>query len=469
PKGGLRAQPLSFAEAIQVETPSDEDNLAGVRRSMSEVMSCPVIEAGAIMPDACPVGGAMSIPVGGAVVTEGAILPGAHGSDICCSLYATFFQSDKEPSALMDELLGATRFGPGMRPSEDRVHHPVVDEPVWENRFLSGLQDHARGHMADQGDGNHFAFLGQVAWGEVEFQALEQAGHVELAESLRQGSQSGGDPLYAVVTHHGSRGLGAHVYKRGLQAAVKQTAKERSGIPDLASWLRVDTPEGESYWEALQYVKRWTWANHWSIHQRFLKATGSKRLQEVGNEHNFVWKRGSRFFHGKGATPAWPDEEGRKRLGLIPLNMSAPILLVLGNDQEDYLSFAPHGAGRNVSRRALIRSYQTEDGRIDSQAMEDLLSKATDGLDVRWYLGRYDFSEGPLAYKPQEQVQRQISQFDLADVVGGIHPLGSIMAGRRVGDEEDEWTPKKKRQIEHRNERRKERQKLRQTLHSDQD
>lgn len=466
---GLRPAPLAFAEAIQADTPEEEQNLGAVRRFMQELMRCPVVERGAIMPDACPAGNEeASIPVGGAIAARRAILPGAHGSDICCSLYATFFRADLAAGDLLEHLLAVTRFGPGGRPERDRVSHTVLDEPVWTNRFLKGLEEHARAHLADQGDGNHFAFLGEVCWGEAELATLEEAGHGDMALSLRE-AQAGGQRILALITHHGSRSLGAHVFKRGMQAAIKQTDKEAEGVPDAAAWLSLDSPEGQDYWEALQYLGRWTLANHQCIHQAFLKSSGAHRLWSFGNEHNFVWQRGDLFYHGKGATPAWPDEEGRPRLGLIPLNMASPILLVLGAGREEYLSFAPHGAGRNRSRRSLVRSYEGPDGRIDTAAMDRALRESTRGIEVRWFLGQPDFAESPLGYKSPAKVQAQIASFGLARVVGGIRPLGSVMAGRPGGTDEEELTPKQERQMQHRSERRKQKQELRQEVWSDQD
>lgn len=53
----------------------------------------------------------------------------------------------------INALATATRFGPGGRHFDDLVHHPVLDEEVWDNRFLKGLWERARIHIADQGDG----------------------------------------------------------------------------------------------------------------------------------------------------------------------------------------------------------------------------------------------------------------------------------------------------------------------------
>jgi RNA-splicing ligase RtcB len=408
------------------------------------------------MPDACPAGNARAtIPVGGAIAVKNAIIPSAHSADICCSMHATFFTCTKGTSALLDDLMASTRFGAGGRPTDDLVAHPVTDEPVWDNPFLQGLERFAVVHMADQGDGNHFAFIGKVRFDEAAITALETAGHADLAATLKQQPES-----LVLVTHHGSRGLGAAVYARGQKAAVKHTQSVATQIPDAAAWLDYTTPTGEAYWEALQYVARWTKANHESIHQRFIQRAGGQVIAAFGNEHNFVWKRGDLFLHGKGATPAWKDETGRPLLGLIPLNMASPILMVLGGDNEEFLSFAPHGAGRNQSRSAIMRRFEG-----DEKKMNRALAESTEGIEVRWYTGKADLSETPIGYKPAEQIKAQIEQFGLARVIAEIQPLGSIMAGdagpppwmRR----KEELSPKQLRAIEHRADRRKTRQSIR--------
>jgi RNA-splicing ligase RtcB len=247
---------------------------------------------------------------------------------------------------------------------------------------------------------------------------------------LAQAIERSDDGVFNVlVTHHGSRGLGADVYKRGMIAARQWIAQNARRIPDVASWLPADTAEGRSYWEALRYVSRWTRANHAVLHAAFLQRIGERAHAQIGNEHNFVWKRGDVFLHGKGATPAWRDDEGRPLLGLIPLNMAREILLVLGRDNEDFLSFCPHGAGRNLSRTAMLAPFKDADGEIDPARVREVMAETTGGLDIRWYNGAPDLSESPLGYKDATKVKAQIERFGLATVVGEVQPQGCIMAG----------------------------------------
>ena len=420
-----RGEPASLAEAIEAETPEETANVTTARQRMLELLHMPMVKRGVIMPDACPAGsGRATIPVGGAVEVENGIIPGAHSADICCSMFATFFPANHPIGPMMDHLQKVTHFGPGGRARGQQMMSPVLEEPVWDNPFLSGLRSRAQDFLGTQGDGNHFSYLGRIQFTEAQRVAIEAAGYTELAEAIvrRDGA------FNVLVTHHGSRGLGADLYKRGQIAAREWCNENAKDIPDAAVWLPGDTPDGRAYWDALQYIGRWTRENHAVIHDAFLRRLGQRALVQIGNEHNFVWKRGDSFFHGKGATPAWQDKQGRPLLGLIPLNMAREILLVLGSNNDGYLSFCPHGAGRNLSRTAMLKPYKDAEGLMDPARVQQSLAETTAGLDIRWFCGGPDLSESPLGYKDATKVKAQITRFGLATVVGEIQPQGSIMA-----------------------------------------
>lgn len=431
PKLKMREKANTFFEAIKVETKDEKANLGLVRKQMDDLLKTPYTITGAIMPDACPASTQKAvIPVGGAVVTQGTIIPSAHSADVCCSMYASFYLERSSVKNELDALQGCTRFGPGGRHHDDLVYDEVLDEDVWDNPFLKELKGYAEIHISDQGDGNHFAYIGEIEVTEELIDHLKDSGHREISNILEpeyEWDQNYGHEkliLRVLVTHHGSRGFGAKVFKRGQRAAEKYTATVANHVPRAAAWLNYDTDEGKQYWDALQYVSRWTKANHKAIHRRFLERIGASPIIQFGNEHNFVWKRGSDlFYHGKGATPAWNDQDGRPLLGLIPLNMAEPILITLGKNNVNYISFAPHGAGRNISRTELKNRYPTEEDRRIA------IEESTKDIDVRWYCGDPDLGETPDAYKNADQVTEQIEDFGLATIIGKIQPLGCIMAG----------------------------------------
>ena len=399
----------SFHVNIEADSLDEEENIASVKHHMTELMRTPTIEAGAIMPDACPAGPVGTIPVGGVVAARNAIHPGMHSADICCSVMISNL-GKADPKSVLDAAQSVTHFGPGGRRQGQRftVSQKLVDG-FRENRFLANpkIQRMMHEHMGTQGDGNHFLFVGK--------------------------SRKTGDTC--IVTHHGSRGPGAGLYKLGMDVANKYRKKLSPDTLKQNAWIPADSEEGIEYWEALQTIRKWTKANHTGIHQATVEAVGADLDDRYWNEHNFVFKRDDLFYHGKGATPAWDDfASDATGVTLIPLNMSEPVLVVKGKDADHGLGFSPHGAGRNFSR--------SEHKRRNSQLTpEEMLKMETDGLDIRFFKNKIDISELPSGYKNADSVVRQIDKFGLAEIEDYIDPYGCIMAG----DIEPFWMNRKEK------------------------
>ena len=390
---------VPFHENLIPADADEEANLQKVRETMRAVMRTPTVVGGAIMPDACPAGPVGTIPVGGVVAARNAIHPGMHSADICCSLMMTDL-GEADPAAVLDAAASVTHFGPGGRPQGSRftVSLDLVDA-FRANPFLNSakMMHVMQEHMGTQGDGNHFLYVGR--------------------------SRATGRTV--LVTHHGSRGPGAKLYKAGMEVAERYRRKHSPRTQKQNAWIPADTEDGQAYWDALQLIRKWTKANHNAIHQATMAASGASAVERFWNEHNFVFRRGDIYLHGKGATPAWSgfatdaDAAGRT---IIPLNMAEPVLIVRGKDAEIGCGFSPHGAGRNWSRTEHMR-------RLGEKTPAEALAEETRGLDVRFFCGKVDASELPSSYKPAATVEAQIESFGLAEIVDRIDPYGSIMAG----------------------------------------
>jgi len=223
------------------------------------------------------------------------------------------------------------------------------------------------------------------------------------------------------VTHHGSRGIGARVYRNAVKIAQRETAKVADGVPKLGSYLDLHSVLGEHYFKALAFVKEWTEHNHFILHERFMASLGYDLYKlTLFNEHNSIWFDGDTVIHGKGAT--YLPEGGH---GIIPLSMKDPILLV--RSHPDGCGVAPHGAGRDMSRSAFTRMIEALGG---PDAKERFYQAETEGLDVRWFSGQGDITELGGAYKDAHHVKSLIEKQSLADIFGEIQPLGCMMAGR---------------------------------------
>ena len=392
------ADAVPFHMNIRAEKEVELSNVESVRNTMSRVMKTPTVVDGAVMPDACPAGPLGTIPVGGVVVTKDAIHPAMHSADICCSVMMTSF-GHIDPKKVLDAAHRVTHFGGGGRKEDDLFDLPTeLEDRMRANYYIKSKRSLqlARTHLGTQGDGNHFLYVGQ--------------------------SETTGETI--MVTHHGSRGFGANLYREGMKAAEKFRKEISPKTMKTNAWLPYSHPQGEEYWEALQVVRDWTKLNHTVLHDATAQGLSTDPTLRFWNEHNFVFKEGEHFFHAKGATPLddkfVPDSH--EGLRLIPLNMSQPILVVKGETTQTNLGFAPHGAGREISRTQHIRNQ-------GERSVDAIFAEETAGLDVRFYSGHVDISELPSAYKNAEKVQTQMKEYGLGEVKDRILPYGCIMAG----------------------------------------
>ena len=374
-----------------------------MKATFNELMRTPTLEAGAVMPDACPSGHMGTIPVGGVVAARNAIHPGMHSADICCSMTATVIDG-VEPDEVLDAVHSVAHFGPGGHPKNVAPPLPRdLAEAFAGNSFLKsqGILARARSNFTTIGDGNHFCFVGR--------------------------SEATGKTL--LVSHFGSRGPGVILYKAGMAVAKEFRDVISPETPNVNAWIPTDTDEGREYWAALQIIRKWTKQSHAALHDKAIARLGRKAeiSDRLWNEHNFCFReeddRGSLIWHAKGATPVHdpllPDTAG---VQIIPLNMAQPILFVRGTRHAGNLGFAPHGAGRNYSRTRHRKS-------LEGQSDGVVFRRETRNIDARFASGKIDVSELPSAYKDADRVQADMKRFDLCDVVDQIMPHGAIMAG----------------------------------------
>lgn len=386
--------PIAFQVNITAENAFEQENMDGVIDGFRELVRTPTVIAGAIMPDACQAGSPGTIPVGGVIGAKNAIHPGMHSADICCSMFVTVLDG-VDPGDALDVASRITHFGPGGR--KDHFTLDVrLSERMIANPFLNNdpVLRAAQSHLGTQGDGNHFFYIGLNGQGQT-----------------------------VMVTHHGSRGVGGLLYKKGMQVAEKHRAEFAPDVLKQNAWIPYDSSEGQEYWAALQILRDWTKENHRVLHDAVVDHFGAKIERRLWNEHNFVFADDDVIWHAKGATPIHtpflPDSEG---VQIVPLNMAEPILLIQGKRNARNLGFAPHGAGRNMSRTAHKKLHE---GLSDAEIFE----RETRGIDARFHSRNIDISELPSAYKDAGSVQRDMERFDLATVVERIMPYGCVMAG----------------------------------------
>lgn len=367
----------------------------GARNQMEIAMKLPITVAGALMPDAHQ---GYGLPIGGVLATNNAVIPYGVGVDIGCRMCLTAYPLNesfliRHQANLKQMLLNNTCFGREVfkRPKE----HEVLDRNLFkEITMLKGLQGRAAMQIGSSGSGNHF----------VEF------GLIELPEQ-NEWKIAGGKYL-ALLSHSGSRGLGAEIARHYTKVA-KQTCLLSGEAANLA-WLDLNSEAGQEYWLAMNLAGDYASANHHQIHERIAAALGENALLQVENHHNFAWKEmlgdGTEVIvHRKGATPA-----GEGVLGIIPGSMTAPGFIVKGKGNALSINSASHGAGRVMSRSAAKNS-------ITKKMLKQELQKH----EVELIGGGLD--EAPMVYKNIRSVM--LHQDELVDVLGEFTPKIVRMCG----------------------------------------
>ncbi|WP_184547592.1 RtcB family protein [Mucilaginibacter sp. FT3.2] len=359
------------------------------KRQMALALLLPISMQGALMPDAHS---GYGLPIGGVLATRNAVIPYGVGMDIGCRMALSIIDADekfmKRYEHQVKQAMGKwTHFGmEGSFPVPQ--YHEVLDSPAFtETPLLKKLHGKAVQQLGTSGSGNHF----------VEFGLIELSDNNSLALAPKT--------YMVLLTHSGSRGLGANIARHYTQIAMDTCKLSREAQP--LAWLDLASEAGQEYWMSMTLAGDYASACHDWIHINLLKALGLKVLHKVQNHHNFAWKEvladGSQaIVHRKGATPAHKGE-----LGIIPGSMATPAYLVIGKGNTGGLNSASHGAGRAMSRQDAKAS-------TTKAAMKKMLAQN----NVTLLDGSIE--ENPLAYKDIETVMA--AQTELVTIQGKFCP-----------------------------------------------
>ena len=374
---------------VRIKTYGGKSIESAAKKQMELAGLLPVSVQGALMADAHM---GYGLPIGGVLATKSAVIPYAVGMDIGCRMALSIIdESDsffkRFSYQIKQALKNLTHFG--MDGGLDiKQEHEVLDSSLFnEIPFLKPLRGKAVRQLGSSGKGNHFVEFGEIEMFPDNVLGLPAKKYV------------------ALLTHSGSRGLGAAIAKHYTQIATDSCKLPRNA--QQLAWLDMNKQAGQEYWLAMTLAGDYAKACHERIHANLLKALGLKAICVVENHHNFAWKEilsdGQEvIIHRKGATPAHQGE-----LGIIPGSMTSPAFLVAGRGDEQALYSASHGAGRAMSRQKAKDSMTVS-------AMKKMLLNA----NVTLIGGTVE--ENPLAYKDIGTVMT--AQSGLVDVQGRFYP-----------------------------------------------
>ena len=353
---------------------------------------------GALMPDAHQ---GYALPVGGVIAYDRAVAPYQVGVGIGCRMHLSIFaeltpdDAHRDRQLLLDTLSKVTVFGIGS-PKKPVADHPILADSRWRaTKLLRELHELARVQIGTSGGGNHFA-------------------EIVIGEWL-----TSGQPFVGLLTHSGSRGVGARIANYYAELADRETAVIAKGIPRTYGWLSTEREADQEYLLAMRLAGDFARANHEVIHTRFARALGVKVTQVIENHHNFAWEQpDGTVIHRKGATPA---ETGV--LGIIPGSMATASYIVEGLGDKATLASAAHSAGRRFSRAEARRTITPAMAAAVVREAGVLVREA--GVLVRGL----SVDESPLAYKDIESVIEVQIAAGLIRPVARMRPLVVVMSG----------------------------------------
>lgn len=358
-------------------------------KQMELALKLPVSLKGALMPDAHS---GYGLPIGGVLAVKNAVIPYGVGMDIGCRMVLSIIDADERfikrySHQIKQAINDHTHFGAdgGLSMSQ---YHEILDSPVFnQTQLLKKLHGKAVKQLGSSGSGNHFVEIGLIE--------LDEDNALNLPPKQ----------YFALLSHSGSRGLGANIARHYTQIAMDTCKLPREARP--LAWLGLDTEAGQEYWLSMNLAGDYAKACHDRIHTNLLKALGLKPLAKVENHHNFAWKEvlddgTEAIIHRKGATPAHAGE-----LGIIPGSMATPAYLIMGKGNNDALQSASHGAGRAMSRKEALES-------TTGSALKKML------VDAGVTLIGGGLEENPSAYKNIETVMA--AQQQLIEVQGRFYP-----------------------------------------------
>ncbi|OMQ13264.1 RtcB family protein [[Flexibacter] sp. ATCC 35103] len=352
-------------------------------------LKLPISVAGALMPDAHS---GYGLPIGGVLATDNAVIPYGVGVDIGCRMSLSIFDLPASYFKGKEHQLEAilkdnTKFGMNETHATKADHEVFYKSEFQDIPLLKNLLPKAYKQLGSSGGGNHF-----VEFGIAKIDNPENECKLGVGE------------YFAVLSHSGSRGLGANIAKHYTYLATKQCPLPKN-VQHLA-WLDLNTHDGQEYWLAMNLAGEYAKACHDDIHRRIAKAIGKRVVVTIENHHNFAWKEmvnGQEcIVHRKGATPA-----AKGQLGIIPGSMTAPGYIVKGKGNAASLNSASHGAGRLFSRAKCKATFTQSE-----------IKKVLKANDVTLIGGNID--EAPMAYKDIIKVMG--NQTDLVEVLGTFTP-----------------------------------------------
>lgn len=371
----------------------DQETLNQVER----ISWMPFVEPHAsLMPDAHLGKGAA---VGSVIPTRGAVIPSAVGVDLGCGMVAVRTQWTE------DDLRAR---GP-LKPLREGIEARV---PMSAGKYTDALTATGAGFIETLENDWNSGLQGR------EVDSFNSTWHYQL------GTLGGGNHFIEIVVdedervwaflHSGSRGIGNKIAQHFMNLANEYCRRNFIDVPRDLAYLVEGTEEFIQYMDAVRWAQKFAYFNREEMMIQTLNALEGfmgervEKSESVNCHHNFMQRE---HHHGKNliVTRKGAIEAKAGQLGLIPGSMGTASYVVEGRGNPLSFNSAPHGAGRNFSRRKARETFTHDDLRA---AMTDIEYRDTDAF----------VDEIPGAYKDVKTVMA-----DASDLVSVVHEFRQLV------------------------------------------
>lgn len=350
----------------------------------------------ALMPDAHL---GMGSTVGSVIPTVRAVMPATVGVDIGCGM-----------AAVRTQLTKADVDGRALGPLREAIEAAV---PVSKGGYNTALTDTAAirvGELEARAEREGIDPASYAGNWRLQLGTLGSGNHfIELCLDEA-------DRVW-VFLHSGSRGVGNKIAQHHVKVAQKLCERWWVPLPhrDLA-YLPEGTDEFWAYIRELRWAQQFALLNRAEMIDRVVGCLAGwagvpiERTDDVQCHHNYT----ERERHG--GQQVWLTRKGAidasaGRRGLIPGSMGTRSYVVTGLGNPASFHSAPHGAGRNFSRRAARERFTVEQ-----------LATAMEGIEWRSENAAAFLDEIPGAYKDIDRIME-----DARDLVRIDHTLRQIL------------------------------------------
>lgn len=432
----------------------------GSIRQLVNVASLPSIVGRAIaMPD---IHSGYGFPIGGVAafdMDEGIISPGGVGYDINCgvtliSVPITVAEFLKKQRETVDDLFVSIPSGVGVNGklnlSESQTEEIMVDGIDWAIRNGYGIDSDTES-TEEEGrfDGADPSMVSRsaIARGRKQIGTLGAGNHfveVQRVGEVVDGELAGKfgilDGELTVMVHTGSRGLGHQVASDYIEKLHHHPIKD---LPD--EQLVYARSSEKIYWNYLAAMKaaanfafvnreiitsqiRKTFSRHFKLQDDDMRMIYSISHNLAREEtHDVDGHTRKLMVHRKGATRALPP--GRKENGLryretghpvlVPGDMGRKSYVLVGTERNLKMTFASscHGAGRQLSRHAALRSLDAANVKSSLQERKIYLKTAS---------SKAILEEAPESYKDVDKVVKSVEGAEIARIVTSLYPMGVV-------------------------------------------